>query len=497
MRTMVKLIAVIAMLCMGIGEGFAYDSSYQSLFAITKRDLFCSYKEQIKGIPGIPGVGGCVNPDIYSYMENRAGFRVRNNPDDARIVCNLDYPNVDYPDADSCNPKPSALIFGDGIRQDIRLFRIYVPEGATSVRLELFIPGMVPMAAAVQFGQPPVSGLSSDYSSMNGYPLNLKDCITSARMVRSFDGTIGVVNDTSLGSDKSYLTVPRLERWLYVKVFDYGGGYIQTIKYIVSVNYEQYRDWYRTMQPQDWKTLGEEGSDPDIISPDAPSSSGTNTGTGTGATTPVPDAFGGSGGSNSLLSGGSSNTIPTAPIYTGATTLADILAASLKQQIITTPSIPVFNQAIQMQKAADITVPTLITWSQSTVDLKPALNMPISLLNTQVKVYAAYINPDGKIYIANSNSVFQLYQGGDIPVYFTTTIRSDVWPLSSEGINPFSSLAGTVALGRSYIFGVTPSNVSSSPQQFIDNFWGTWFQLTPPTSTSTSTQCGTVFGCGT
>jgi len=459
-----------------------FGSSYPSLFAMTKRNVFYSDKAQINGIFGVPISGA------YSYTEERAGFRVRNNPNDARIVC-----QKDYSDAALCSPKPSSLDFADGVRQDISLFRIYVPAGTTNVRIGVYIPGMVPMAAAAQFGQPPLSGLSSDYYAMSANPLSLKDCITSARMVRSVDGYISVIDDSGLSSDKIYLTVPLRERWLYVKIFDFsGGGYVQTIKYVVTVDYKEYLGWYN--HTMDWTALGEEGniSIPQLIPPDTQSSSGT----GAGTPTNTPDPFGGSGGSSSLpSSGGSSSSASSTPIITAGMSFADILAAASKPQS-TTPTVPVFNQSIPVQKAADITIPTPIAWSQSTVDLKPALNMDRSLLiNTQVKVYAAYINPDGKIYIANSNSVFQPYTGGDIPVYLTTTIRSDVWPMSSEGINPFTSLTGTVGQGRSYIFGVTPSNISSSPDQFINNFQGTWFQLVSPSATTT-TNCTVMKGPG-
>jgi len=498
MKTMVKLIAVLAMLCMGIGEVFAYDSSYPSLFTLSKRNLFCSDQAQINGLAGAPNVGGCVDPYRFSYAEDRAGFSVRNDPTDARIVCGIDYTHGvthSHGTVDFCITKPKSLRFTGSINQDIRNFRIYVPKGTISMGVHFLIPGMLQMAAAVQFGSPPTQGLSSDYYSMNFAALKLKDTSQSAQMVRSTDGEITLIQDSGISSDNNFLlNLPWQDRWLYVKVFDFSGsGYVQVVTYTITVDYEQYLEWYNTMQPDDWKILGEEGSGPFIVPPDTQSSSGA----GSGISVPITEStFGGGTGSSSLPSSGSSTSASGTPIITSGMTLADILSASLRPPS-TTPTVPVFNQAIQVQKAADITVPKSITWSQSSVDLKPALNIVSSLLNTQVKVYAAYINPDKKIYVANSNSVFQLYQGGDIPVYLTTTIRSDVWPMSSEGINPFSSLAGTVAQGRSYIFGVTPSDVSSSPQQFIDNFWGTWFQLTPPTSTSTSTQCGTVFGCGT
>jgi len=513
MRTMVKLIAVIAILCMGIGEVFAEDaSSYQSLFAMTKKDIFYSDQAQINGIPGIPISGS------YSYAEDRAGFRVRNNPNDARIVC-----QKDYSDAALCSPKPSSLDFADGVRQDIRLFKIYVPAGTTNVRIGVYIPGMVPMAAAAQFGQPPLSGLSSDYYAMSANPLSLKDCITSARMVRSVDGYISVIDDSGLSSDKIYLTVPLRERWLYVKVFDFGGGYVQTIKYVVTVNYQEYLAWYKSMKPEDWKALGEEGSGPVIVSAD----------------TPLPqssiDPFGGGGGgsaTNFSVPPSPGNVPPNnppinPPIDSGAGKPVDTavfgggggqVASNVPSPGTTTPNNPffpqqpsgqqpsvppifqpsgtsVFNQQMPAQKTSELAAgPIRISWTQPTMELKPVLKtgfapanpflpvgggqQPDFPLGQQVKVYAAYIDSDGKVYVANSNAVFQHYQGGDIPC-FTANIRSDavMWPADSDSINPFAKLKGAVIPGRSYIFGVTPANVGSSPEDFMKHFRGTWFQL--------------------
>jgi len=486
-----------------------FDSSYPSLSAMRGRNIFCSDKAQINGVAGVPEGGGCVAPYQYFYMEDRAGFRVRNNPTDAKVVC-----GVDYSSADLCKPLPKSLNFGGSVRQDLRLFRMYVPGGTVAVRIDLLIPGMVPMAAAVQFGQPPVSGLSSNYSEMSAGPLTLNDCTASARMVRSVDGYIYLMNDSSLSSDKHYLNVADKERWLYIKVFDFGGGYILEIKYVLMVDYAEYLVWYKTMQPQDWKAFGEEGSGPVIVPSDtvSPSSSYIQPGYGPSAPDrPLEPVFPTNQGTSNIPgptpnfpniffpqqpstqqpsptpifpSGDSGTGKPVTPVFGGGT-----------QSSQPSSGTPVFNQPMPAQKTSELVAgPIRISWTHPSTELKPLLKtgfvpanpflpggggqQPDFPIGQQVKVYAAYIDSDGKVYVANSNAVFQLYQGGDIPC-FTANIRSDavMWPADSDGINPFASLKGAVIPGRSYIFGVTPANVGSSAEDFMKHFRGTWFQL--------------------
>jgi len=442
---MVKIIAVIAMLCMVISEGFAYDLSYPSFFAISKRDLFCSDKAQINGIPGVPGVGGCVDPARFSYAENRTGFKVRNDPTDARIVCGIDYTSTAL-----CTQIPKTLTFSDNVKS-ATIFRIYVPIGTIAVRVTLQVPSQMNIAAIAQFGQPP-SYSPADYFSISGKSPSLKDFSTSARAVGNSDGLIYLINDTNISSDNSFISnLSVQDRFLYVKVIDYsGGGYVQSVNYSITVDYAQYLAWYGTM---DWASIGEEGIIPDIIPPGAESSSGTFTGTGTPGQ--VIDVFGASGGTSGSPGTGSSNSTPSPPIIgAGTLDLAAMLASSLHPQTTTTPVIPIFDKPIQAQKAADFTGgPIQMTWSQPTVDLKPALNIeqqPDFPIGKPVNVYAAYIDCIDttnkqicQTYVANSNSVFQIYVGGTIPVFRTTTIRSDatVWPLDSEkvNLNPFCS----------------------------------------------------------
>jgi len=495
-----------------------FGSSYPSLFAMTKRNLFCSDKAQINGIPGVPGVGGCVAPYQYSYAEDRAGFRVRNDPTDARVVC-----GIDYSGANLCNPVPKTLTFSDNVKQDIRNFRIYVPIGTIGMSVTFYVPNQLNIAAAAQFGQPPLTGLSSDYYSIGGKAPSLKDFSTSAHMVRNWDGLIYLLEDSGISSDNSFLSnLSDKDRFLYVKVVDFSGGYVQAIKYITTVDYKQYLAWYKTMQPQDWKALGEEGSGPVIVSADTPlpqpgndpfavgggggnnfsvtpppgnvppNNPPVNPPIDSGVGKPVEDPFGRVQDSSNIS--GTGTTIPNNPFFP-------------QQPSGQQPSFPpifnqpqpsgtsVFNQPMPAQKTSELAAgPIRISWTQPAMELKPVLKtgfvpanpflpggggqQPDFPIGQQVKVYAAYIDSDGKVYVANSNAVFQLYQGGDIPC-FTANIRSDavMWPADSDGINPFASLKGVVVPGRSYIFGVTPANVGSSAEDFMKYFLGTWFQL--------------------
>lgn len=504
-----------------------FGSSYPSLFAMTKRNTFCSDKAQINGIQGV-SVGGCAAPYPYFYAEDRAGFRVRNDPTDPRIAC-----GIDYSDANSCTPAPKTLTFsGDIYHIDIRSFFIFIPPGTTSVGILFYVPGigMVQMAAAAQLGQPPSDGLSSSaYYGIGANPVPLRNVKTSAQMVRSDNGLLTLMDDKSVSVDNDLYSAASTrslqERVLYVKVFDfYGTGNVLSIKYFITVDYKPYLDWYITMQPHDWKSLRESGSGPVIVSADSPlPQSGGNDPFGgivpniphpvipspgpgsvspntppsipsvdSGIGKPVEDPFGKNQGSSNVPSPGT--TISNNPFFPQQPSGQQPSFPPIFNQ--PQPSgTPVFNQPMPAQKTSELAAgPIRIQWTQPSMELKPVLKtgfvpanpflpggggqQPDFPIGQQVKVYAAYIDSDGKVYVANSNAVFQLYQGGDIPC-FTATIRSDavMWPADSDGINPFSSLKGAVIPGRSYIFGVTPANVGSSAEDFMKHFRGTCFQL--------------------
>jgi len=462
-----------------------FASSYPSLFGMTKRYSFCSDQAQINGVSGVMG-GGCAAPYPYYYGEDRAGFKVRNDPTDTRISR-----GIYHPGADLCTSLPKTLTFSDNVKS-ADIFRIYVPIGTGAVRVSLQVPSQVNIAAVAQFGQPP-SYSPSDYSSISGKSPSLKDFSTSARAVGNWDGIIYLINDSNISGDSSFISnLPVQDRFLYVKVIDYGGGYVQSVNYSITVDYAQYLAWYKTMQTQDWKTLGEEGSGPVIIRPDTPTQ---QPGIELGPSVPVPPPVPPSPSDTKPEHPGEppKNDLGIPLNIGGMTDLLNVLTGGKTQS--PTPGTSVFNQPMPAQKASELAAgPIRIPWTQLTMELKPVLKTGFTPVNPffpggggqpsdfplgqQVKVYAVYIDANGQIYAADSNSVFQHYVGGDIPC-FTATIRSDavMWPADSDGINPFSSLKGAVIPGRSYIFGVTPANVGSSAEDFMKHFRGTCFQL--------------------